>query len=196
MYPSTKQTLRKIYREKRMGLSTEEFQHLNGQLIARVETLEMAPWQTVHLFLPIAGNKEPDTYAIADGLRQRHPDIRIVLPKTEQGTRQMSHLVWDAWTTLVPNRWGIPEPLGGTAVQPREIDAVFLPLLAFDEQGNRIGYGKGFYDRFLAECRPTATKVGLSLFDAVESISDVSPHDVAMDLCVTPTRIWRFNTIP
>ena len=169
---------------------------MNDQLMMQVGALEMSPSQTVHLFLPIAGNKEPDTYAIAKWLQQRYPGMRIVLPKTEPGTYEMKHLVWDANTELVPNHWGIPEPATGTAVRPQEIDAVFLPLLAFDERGHRIGYGKGFYDRFLAECRPTTRKIGLSLFEAVEAISDVSPYDVAMDLCVTPTRIWTFNTAP
>lgn len=196
MYLSTKQELRKIYREKRMGLSPEKFEHLNGLLMEQVKALEMHPRGTVHLFLPIVGNKEPDTYAMADWLRQQYPDVRLVIPKTDPASRRMSHLVWDAGTMLTPNHWGIPEPEQGAPVVPQEIDAVFLPLLVFDERGNRIGYGKGFYDRFLAECRPTTRKIGLSLFEAVESISDVSPHDVAMDLCVTPTRIWEFNTAP
>lgn len=196
MGPSTKQALRKIYREKRIGLSTEKFHQLHDQLMMQVDALEFGPSQTIHLFLPIAGNKEPDTFAIAGRLRQRYPDMRIVLPKTEPGTHEMKHLIWDANTELVQNHWGIPEPVTGTAVQPQEIDAVFLPLLAFDELGNRVGYGKGYYDRFLAECRQTVRKIGLSLFEAVEAINDVSAHDVAMDLCLTPTRIWTFNTAP
>ncbi|MEC3878037.1 5-formyltetrahydrofolate cyclo-ligase [Parapedobacter sp. 10938] len=196
MDPSTKQALRKRYREKRMGLSPEEFQRLNDGLILQAEVLDLEHLRTVHLFLPITGNNEPDTYAITGRLRQRYPNMRIVLPKTEPGTREMKHFVWDANTALVPNHWGIPEPVTGTAVRPHEIDAVFLPLLVFDQQGHRIGYGKGFYDRFLAECRPAAQKIGLSLFEGVKSISDISSHDVAMDLCVTPTRIWTFNTVP
>ncbi|MFB2118346.1 5-formyltetrahydrofolate cyclo-ligase [Parapedobacter sp. 2B3] len=196
MHPSTKQELREIYREKRISLSAERFQRLNNQLMEQVKALEMLRRWTVHLFLPIAGNKEPDTYAMAAWLRQQYPDIRLVLPKTARGSREMKHLVWDVGTVLVPNRWGIPEPEAGTIVRPHEIDVVFLPLLAFDERGNRIGYGKGFYDRFLANCRPTTQKIGLSLFEAVETISDVSAHDVAMDICVTPTRLWHFNTAP
>jgi len=196
MHPSTKPELRKIYREKRIGLSDEQFRQLNDQLMMQVEALEMQPRWTVHLFLPIAGNQEPNTYAIAEWLRKQYPDIRLVLPKTERGSNRMNHVVWDAKTTLEPNDWGIPEPVAGTTVLPQDIDAVFLPLLIFDEQGNRIGYGKGFYDRFLTECRPATRKIGISLFEAVKVITDVSAHDVAMDLCVTPTRIWSFNTTP
>ncbi len=196
MHSLTKQELRKVYRERRVGLSAEEFQALNERLVAQMGSLVLHPSCTVHLFLPIAGNKEPDTYAIANWLRQQYPGMRLVLPKTERTSHRMSHLVWDAETMLVPNHWGIPEPEAGIAVRPHDIDAVFLPLLAFDEYGHRVGYGKGFYDRFLAECRPTTKKIGLSLFEAVETIADVSTHDVAMDQCITPTRIWTFNTAP
>src|SRR5690606_36170662 len=121
MHSSTKQFLRKIYREKRMRLSPEEFRQLNDQLMVNVEALEIGHLRTVHLFLPIIGNKEPDTYRIARWLRDRYPDIRLVLPKTEPGNHQMSHLVWDAETTLIPNPWGIPEPERGALVLPEEI---------------------------------------------------------------------------
>jgi len=196
MHPFTKQELRKLYRERRISLTAERFRSLNEQLLQQVEALEVNPRWTVHLFLPIAGNQEPDTYAIADWLRQQYPDIQLALPKTERGSDGMRHVIWDAATTLTLNHWGIPEPDAGIAIQPWEIDAVLVPLLAFDTHGNRIGYGKGFYDRFLSECRPTATKIGVSLFEAVDTISDVSPHDVALDACITPTRIWSFNTAP
>lgn len=165
-------------------------------MIARVKTLELHPQWTIHLFLPIAGNHEPDTYAIADWLRQQYPYIRLVLSKTVRGDNSMTHYVWEADTTLALNHWGIPEPDSGTAVPPTEIDAVFVPLLAFDKYGNRVGYGKGFYDRFLAECPTTTLKIGISLFDAVEEISDVSPYDIPLDKCITPARIWAFNTAP
>jgi len=196
MHPSTKRELRKIYREKRINLSPGEFQQLNDRLLVQLGALEVHPRWTVHLFLPIAGNKEPDTYGIAGWLRERYPGIRLVLPKIEPESHRLRHVVWEADTALVANDWGIPEPVVGTVVQPQEIDAVFLPLLIFDERGNRVGYGKGFYDRFLAECRPITRKIGVSLFEAVEAITDITAHDVAMDMCVTPTRIWSFNTTP
>src|SRR5690606_24456611 len=196
MQQENKQVLRARYREKRIGLSDDEFRFLNRQLLARISQLDMAGFSTVHLFLPIAGNREPDMYAVADWLRQRYPGIRLVLPKTERGSRQMRHIVWDVHTTLTTHHWGIPEPEGRKALSPTAIDAVLVPLLVVDRQGNRIGYGPGFYDRFLAECRPTAKKIGISLFEPVETISDVSAHDVALDQCVTPTELWTFNTAP
>jgi len=65
--------------------------------------------------------------------------------------------------------------------------------LAFDEKGNRIGYGKGFYDRFLNECKKDVIKVGLSFFEATTTIEDTNANDIPLDFCVTPEKIYRFN---
>ena len=69
---------------------------------------------------------------------------------------------------------------------------VLVPLLGFDERGHRVGYGKGFYDRFLAECNPKIQKIGLSLFEPVAQIDDTSDFDIPLDACITPNRIWYF----
>ena len=69
---------------------------------------------------------------------------------------------------------------------------VFVPLLAFDKKGHRVGYGKGFYDKFLSECKPDAIKIGLSFFEPEELITDVFESDVKLDYCVTPNSIHAF----
>src|SRR5690606_37923119 len=91
------------------------------------------------------------------------------------------------------NEWNIPEPVDGIEIDPKKIDVVFVPLLAFDEQGHRIGYGKGFYDKFLSECRPETIKIGLSFFEAESRIAQVFESDIALDYCVTPNRIYSFE---
>jgi 5-formyltetrahydrofolate cyclo-ligase len=69
---------------------------------------------------------------------------------------------------------------------------VFVPLLAFDTLGNRVGYGKGFYDQFLSECQPETIKIGLSFFEAENTITDVFEKDVRLDFCITPKKCYRF----
>lgn len=162
----------------------------------QVRQVDMGRFKTTHLFLPIEGNREPDTYVIAEWLRQAYPLMRLVLSKVDRVAHRMLHFIWDDTTVLEVNHWGIPEPEKGTTVSAQEVDAVFVPLLAFDTRGNRVGYGKGFYDRFLAECGPGTAKIGLSLFEAVENISDISAYDIPLDMCITPSRIWSFNTVP
>lgn len=196
MQSTSKHELRTSYRDRRISLSAEEFHLLNRQLIARVRQLEMAKFSTVHLFLPIEGNREPDTYAIAEWIRHTYPQAHLVLSRTDRTTHGMRHFIWDDNTILKQNHWGIPEPENGIAVSAQEIDAVFVPLLAFDIRGNRVGYGKGFYDRFLAECGPATTKIGLSLFEAEPVITGVDAFDIPLDYCVTPRQIWDFSTIP
>jgi len=70
---------------------------------------------------------------------------------------------------------------------------VFIPLLAFDTKGNRVGYGAGFYDNMLAKCKPNCIKVGLSFFDTEKNlIEGVFEGDIPLDYCVTPTQIYTF----
>lgn len=196
MQSPSKHELRKRYRERRINLSADEYQVLNSRLMEQIHRLNMTRFSTVHLFLPIEGNREPDTYAIAEWLRRAHPDIRLILSRTDPVASEMLHFIWDDTTVLKHNHWGIPEPENGIAVSSLEIDAAFVPLLAFDVRGNRVGYGKGFYDRFLAECRPETVKMGLSLFEAEPVISDINAFDIPLDCCITPQQIWEFNTAP
>ena len=86
----------------------------------------------------------------------------------------------------------IPEPINALEVPANKIEVVFVPLLAFDKKGHRVGYGKGFYDLFLSECSPDVIKIGLSFFNAEDSIEDVYENDVRLDYCVTPNEVYEF----
>ena len=69
---------------------------------------------------------------------------------------------------------------------------MFVPLLAYDKLGNRVGYGKVFYDQFLSECSPETLKIGLSFFEPEEQINDVFENDIQLDYCVSPHTIFKF----
>jgi 5-formyltetrahydrofolate cyclo-ligase len=93
------------------------------------------------------------------------------------------------------SNWGILEPTPDSSVMlpPETFDVILIPLLVADQQGNRVGYGKGFYDRYLPSCRPACLKIGLSMLELVDPIEDVEAHDVALDLVITPTGIQYFD---
>jgi len=104
----------------------------------------------------------------------------------------MTHFLLTDSTKFAKNKYGISEPVDGLEVPVAKIDVVFVPLLAFDKLGHRVGYGKGFYDTFLMECRPETLKIGLSFFEAEESIDDVWEGDRKLDYCITPKTIYKF----
>ena len=184
-----KKELRLSYLQLRNELSSEAISNYSLVIANRVLDLPVWTCNYYHLFLSITENNEIDTSFILSVLQGK--DKNIVLPKVLDETGLIHYLLTDN-TVLRKNKWNIPEPVDGLEVSPNKIDVVFIPLLAFDKQGYRVGYGKGFYDNFLQECREDVIKIGLSLFKPVDKISDTQEHDISMDYCVTPEKIYTF----
>lgn len=143
--------------------------------------------------MPIADNKEIDTFSVLEYFKEHEPGLKVVIPRTNFEKIEMENVLFDPeYTILGRNKYGIPEPIHGRIIPSQNIDVVIMPLLAFDLSGNRVGYGKGFYDRFLESCRPDTRKIGLSFFEPVEKIEDINEFDKVLDACITPDRIWEF----
>lgn len=189
----TKDSLRKLYREKRKALPEKVYMALNHSLADKfIEGADLSEVSTLHLFLPIYKNREPDTWLIIRHIQAYYPHIRIVVPRIDAATYTMDCMPLGASTTFSENQYGIPEPAGSECVDPDTIDMVLVPLLAYDLKGYRVGYGKGYYDRFFASCRNDVEKYGLSFFDPVEAISDTNGYDIPLDVAITPTSVYRF----
>ncbi|AYA37737.1 5-formyltetrahydrofolate cyclo-ligase [Hymenobacter oligotrophus] len=187
-----KADLRREMLARRRALSNAELARRSAELAAHLfAEFDLGAWRTVHVFLPLERQREPDTWLIIRRLWAYFPRVQVVVPVV-QLDGQLTHRLLGPETELQPNTWGIPEPLGAPAVAATNIDAVLLPLLAFDVQGHRVGYGKGFYDRFLQEC-PKAQRIGLSLEPPVERITDAWPGDVPLHACIAPERVWWFD---
>lgn len=195
----TKKELRKLFKERRVVLSSSETA-AQSQAIARLffATFPVADFQAIHCYLPIHRQKEVDTFPIIDTLQREFLRTSIVVPRSLPETGEMEHYLWTPDIELLPNQWGILEPNPSTSLHfpVSKIDLVIIPLLAFDHQGNRVGYGKGFYDRFLAQCRSNVLKIGVSFFDPIPTITDADAFDVRLDYCITPTNVWRFSSTP
>ena len=95
---------------------------------------------------------------------------------------------WKKNQPLLLNKYGIPEPKKSKKILP---NLILVPLLAFDEKKNRLGYGKGFYDKFLRNQNNKILRVGLSFFNPEKRIK-IDEHDENLDFCVTPNRIFSF----
>lgn len=190
----TKKELRVAYLQKRLNLSPGMHETLNNYLIHHCHSIDYSSIEYVHLFLPILQKKEVDLYPLADFLRTFYPHVKIVLSKTDMKSREMSHYLWDKETVFEHHPYGMTEPAGGILVDPGMLDIVFVPLLVFDLSGNRVGYGKGMYDRFLKKCRQDVMKIGLSQFDPVAAIADVDKEDVPLDMVMTDEKIYNFKS--
>jgi len=190
-----KSLLRSEFLQKRKELSDKEIEDKNEAILKNskhfFETIRI---KTIHIFLPQLGKTEIDTWRIISFLRS-FDRLKIISPRVIPGTREMEHYLLTSETILRNNQWKIPEPDPETSLKvlPSDIDAVLIPLLAFDKKGFRVGYGGGYYDRFLAQCKPTALKIGVSFFEPVEEISDLDAYDVPMDFCITPSSILNFT---
>jgi 5-formyltetrahydrofolate cyclo-ligase len=189
-----KTEIRRTFLERRKNLGRSQYWILNGQIVEQIARINWSQFKLVHLFMPITDNKEIDTFSILEYFKEHEPKLKIVIPKTDFETMEMENILFDpVYTILGRNKYGIPEPIHGRTISPQLIDAVIMPLLAFDMQGNRVGYGKGFYDRFLENCRPDTQRIGLSFFDPIEAVEGLNEHDKPLHACITPDRIWEFG---
>lgn len=184
-----KAEIRKHALKERLSLTEEAYKKLNSSLLNQFKLLDFNEIKTLHIFLPITEKKESDTFLLIDWLAEKHPEIKIIVPKADFETALITNHEYIGLADLQKNLYNILEPQKGN-VYDGKIDMVIIPLLAFDKQGYRVGYGKGFYDRFLETIN--AQKIGLSLWPAIEKIDDVNQHDIRLDFCITPTEIIKF----
>ena len=185
-----KPLLRKKYKELRQQLSNTEIDNFSLAIANQLLTLDIWNKSFYHIFLTIAEQKEIDTDFILNILAGK--DKHIVISKSNFEDYSMSHVLLTDSTTIKKNSYNIPEPVDGIEIQSSQLEVVFIPLLAFDKLGHRIGYGKGFYDRFLADCKPDTLKIGLSFFEAEVETIEASEDDIKLDYCVTPNQVFQF----
>ncbi len=192
-----KKSLRQKAKAERQKLTQEEIEDKSLAIANQLLRMDTVPslklvWDKLyyHLFLTIEEQKEINTEYILQILAGK--DKEIVISKCEFATLGMTHFLLTDNTKIKKNSYNVPEPVDGLEVPDAKIDVVFVPLLAYDKQGNRVGYGKGFYDNFLSKCKPETIKIGLSFFPPEEKIDDVSENDVKLDFCVTPEGIFKF----
>ncbi|KQN34481.1 5-formyltetrahydrofolate cyclo-ligase [Pedobacter sp. Leaf41] len=184
-----KSEIRKQALKDRLAISDMEYESLNIGLLNQFIKLDLREVKTLHIFLPIIEKREPNTFLIVEWLAEKHPEIKIIVPKADFENALMTNHEYLGVDDLQKNLYNILEPQKGI-VHNGEIDMVLIPLLAFDRWGYRVGYGKGFYDRFLQNIN--AQKIGLSLLSAIDKIDDVNEHDIALDFCITPTETIKF----
>ena len=185
-----KKELRAKYKALRQELSQDEIDDKSLAIANRMLQLDVWEKTYFHLFLTIEEQKEVETEFILQIVAGK--DKEIVVAKSNFETLEMTNYLLTDNTKFQKNEYNIYEPVDGIEVPNTKIEVVFVPLLAYDKFGNRVGYGKGFYDTFLSKCPEDAIKIGLSFFEPEETIDEVSPTDIRLDYCVTPTTNYSF----
>ena len=186
-----KNVLRLEYKNKRLALNEEMIHIASEQIVEKLTDFILSNgFQHVHTYLSSDKHKEVHT---KDFVRiMWHNSINLYTSISNVNDYSMTHYPLNEHTELKENQWGILEPLGEEPIDEKQFEVVVTPLLVFDKNGNRVGYGKGYYDRFFSKCHPEVIKIGLSLFDPIEEIEDLDEYDFPLDFAITPHQFYAF----
>ena len=188
----TKAEIRKQYKILRSNISSKEKLKLDDLLLLQFQQVDCSAFETLFTFWPMAHQIEPNTLLFSSYLRHFVPNLQISYPKSDFDTHEMQAILIDEDTIYKTNEQGITEPKLGEIINPKTIDVTFVPLLVCDKNGFRVGYGKGFYDKFLSACNPNIIKIGFSYFEPIDKIEDTNSFDVPLTYCITPDNIYEF----
>lgn len=183
-----KNTLRTVYRAKRKALSVTELTHASTAILEQIISGNLIKDGLVMLYIDSSNQREIPTEKWFNSLKE-HP---VCVPKVVNTNGEMEAVLWENGMPINANQWGILEPTSTNYIDPKRIRTVVVPLLCFDQHGHRVGYGKGYYDRFLSRCSPECKTIGVSYFEPVKKIEDIAQTDKALDMVVTPKSIYLF----
>jgi 5-formyltetrahydrofolate cyclo-ligase len=187
-----KSQLRKQYTLQRNALDPEQWELMNQEMLEQFSTIALDGIQFLMSYYPLPEQKEFDTTACEDLLRLQNDKLNIYWPRLSADETSMDAVLKIDNGSFSANKYNILEPVGSEIIEPQLLDAIFVPLLAFDLQGYRVGYGKGYYDRYLTKCAQDVVKIGFSFFEAVERIDNIHQFDVPLNFCITPKRVYEF----
>lgn len=191
MITADKTFLRSHYKKKRFSLTKQEVDDLSQRVCKQLDKLNIWKLKHYHIFISILKYNELDTSSIINKLKSEQKII--IVPKISNN--ELVHIAINDETEFGLNEFGIKEPNDGNHFIIENLDIIFIPLLAFDIEGHRVGYGKGYYDRFLKLTKNSTLKIGLSFFDPINKILDIDDNDVKLDYCVTPKQVHKFNNL-
>ena len=191
MITADKTFLRSHYKKKRLSLTKQEVDHLSQSVCKQLDKLNIWKLKHYHIFISISKYNELNTSSIINKLKSEKKNI--IVPKILNN--ELVHIAINDHTEFSINEYGIKEPNNGNSFIIDNLDLIFIPLLAYDLEGHRVGYGKGYYDRFLKLTNKSSLKIGLSFFDPINKIQDIDDNDVKLDYCITPTQVHKFDHI-
>jgi 5-formyltetrahydrofolate cyclo-ligase len=179
-----KEIIRKIYKQKRKELPENQRLKFQENIYQQIYNLDISKVKNVHLFLSLTKFNEIDTEPIIAFFRSKKK--KIVVSKCNFENNSLSHFYLEENTLLELNKFGVPEPVDASQVSENELDIIFVPMYVSDKKNYRVGYGKGFYDRFLSNCKKEAKFIGINFFKPIDQIEDVNKFDIALHQVIYP----------
>ncbi|MCC6633866.1 MAG: 5-formyltetrahydrofolate cyclo-ligase [Chitinophagaceae bacterium] len=186
----TKTELRKIYKEKRKAISSKDKLKYDDLILLQFQKLYFENVQILLTYWPM--ELEPNMQIVTSYIKHTNYALRVAYPVTNFSNNTMCAIGVEDDTSFTTNTFGLTEPINGEEIKANEIDIVFVPLFIFDLKGYRVGYGKGFYDKFLASCKNDVIKIGFCYFEPIEKIDDTNNFDIPLNYCITPHNIYEF----
>lgn len=181
------------YRDKRNLLTTEKVSQLSEDIFKLFfQTFDVSQFKCIHFFKSIHKLKEVNTDNFATTILNKFPNTKLATSVSDINSTLLKHYVISKETIYKENLFRIPEPQNGVPISEHEVELVLIPMFVFDKEGHRVGYGKGYYDRFLRELDEKVIKVGVNFFGPIDKIIDSDEFDVALDYCITPDKVYKF----
>ncbi len=185
-----KSAARKLLLNQRQALTNTDCLKMDDLLLIQFQRLDWSNVQCIGSFFPLEAHNEPNSLLLIKYLKAILPGLVVAYPRVDENTATMQFYVETDHLEL--NRWGIYEPLPIELVRQEQMDAVLVPLIGFDLVGHRIGFGKGFYDRYFENYPLHKPRIGISYFEPVSKIEDTHEFDVPLTHCITPSNSYEF----
>jgi 5-formyltetrahydrofolate cyclo-ligase len=185
-----KKAARQFFLNQRKALSQLACVKLDDLLLIQFQRFNWNNFNRIGNFYPLKKYNEPNSFLLSSYLQYTIPNIKIAYPRILQDDKNMEF--FEETEEFTVNKWGIVEPLPIQKMSISQMDAVLVPLLGFDTTGHRIGFGKGFYDRYFENNTNSCLRIGISYFDPIPKIEDTDQFDVPLTHCITPSKIYEF----
>lgn len=183
-----KQKLREQFLQRRLQLRDETYLTKSARIIERLKQQpEYQDAEKLHCYVSMQKRHEVNTIPFIKELLDQ--DKKLAVPVTDFQKNVLHSRYITRFEDLQENKWGVLEPVAGEIAKPGEFDLVIVPMVGGDYNKNRIGYGKGFYDRFLSESGGAAVAVGLLFEDCLVESIPIEEFDIPMDKLITEERV-------
>lgn len=188
-----KKEIRRIYKAKRLALHNTTCIMYDLQILEHIKSILPQKPITLLTYAPLEKWNEPDVSLITKYLEENELLAALAFPKITEDNSSFNAISVDQETDFSLHNFDINEPKNGAIMDPKAIDIALIPLLAFDTNGYRVGYGKGMYDKYLQHCSADIVKIGISYFSPIEKITDSDTYDIPLDYCITPEKCYKFG---